>query len=87
MLLFNHADSDFGVKEGDRVAQLVLERVSTNETVMVELLMSVSRSILPKLRLSRNWRRACVVKGGSAAPDDAADVRRLRSLKSTRCLP
>jgi len=28
ILLFNHADSDFEVKEGDRVAQLILERVS-----------------------------------------------------------
>jgi deoxyuridine 5'-triphosphate nucleotidohydrolase len=27
VLLFNHSDSDFEVKEGDRVAQLVLERV------------------------------------------------------------
>ena len=28
VLLFNHAETDFEVKEGDRVAQLVLERVS-----------------------------------------------------------
>jgi len=28
ILLFNHADADFEVKEGDRVAQLILERVS-----------------------------------------------------------
>ena len=28
VLLFNHADSDFEVKEGDRIAQLILERVS-----------------------------------------------------------
>ena len=28
VLLFNHAESDFEVKEGERVAQLVLERVS-----------------------------------------------------------
>lgn len=27
VLLFNHSDVDFEVKEGDRVAQLVLERV------------------------------------------------------------
>lgn len=27
ILLFNHSDVDFQVKEGDRVAQLVLERV------------------------------------------------------------
>lgn len=29
VLLFNHSDVDFPVKEGDRVAQLVLERVSS----------------------------------------------------------
>lgn len=28
VLLFNHAETEFEVKEGDRVAQLVLERVS-----------------------------------------------------------
>lgn len=27
MLLFNHGDADFAVREGDRVAQLVLERI------------------------------------------------------------
>ena len=28
ILLFNHSETDFAVKEGDRVAQLILERVS-----------------------------------------------------------
>lgn len=28
VLLFNHSDTDFEVKEGDRVAQLIIERVS-----------------------------------------------------------
>lgn len=36
MLLFNHAETDFEIKEGDRVAQLVLERISTPEVVEVE---------------------------------------------------
>jgi dUTP pyrophosphatase len=31
VLLFNHADVDFQVKEGDRIAQLVLERIYTPE--------------------------------------------------------
>ena len=30
VLLFNHAETNFVVKEGERVAQLVLERVSTS---------------------------------------------------------
>ncbi|KAI1334761.1 deoxyuridine 5'-triphosphate nucleotidohydrolase [Xylariaceae sp. FL0016] len=31
VLLFNHADTDFSVAEGDRVAQLVIERIYTPE--------------------------------------------------------
>ncbi|PFH52621.1 hypothetical protein AMATHDRAFT_139508 [Amanita thiersii Skay4041] len=29
VLLYNHSDSDFEVKEGDRIAQLILERIYT----------------------------------------------------------
>ena len=36
MLLFNHAETDFEVKEGDRIAQLVLERIYTPEVVEVQ---------------------------------------------------
>ncbi|TGZ82963.1 deoxyuridine 5'-triphosphate nucleotidohydrolase [Ascodesmis nigricans] len=36
VLLFNHADTDFAVKEGDRVAQLILERIYTPDVVEVE---------------------------------------------------
>lgn len=35
ILLFNHSDVDFPVAEGDRVAQLVLERIYTPEVVEV----------------------------------------------------
>ncbi|KAK1972754.1 dUTP diphosphatase [Colletotrichum sublineola] len=35
VLLFNHADTDFEVAEGDRVAQLVVERIFTPEIVEV----------------------------------------------------
>lgn len=35
-MLFNHSDVDFPVKEGDRVAQLVLERIYTPEVVEVQ---------------------------------------------------
>jgi len=35
VLLFNHSDQDFVVVEGDRVAQLVLERIYTPEVVEV----------------------------------------------------
>lgn len=36
VLLFNHADADFEVKEGDRVAQLIIERIYTPEVVEVQ---------------------------------------------------
>ncbi|RCI15613.1 hypothetical protein L249_3436 [Ophiocordyceps polyrhachis-furcata BCC 54312] len=38
VLLFNHADADYDVKEGDRVAQLVLERIVTPDVVEVQKL-------------------------------------------------
>lgn len=36
VLLFNHADADYEVKEGDRIAQLVLERIVTPEVEEVK---------------------------------------------------
>ncbi len=36
VLLFNHGEKDFEIKEGDRVAQLVLERIVTPEVMEVE---------------------------------------------------
>ena len=36
VLLFNHAETDFEVKEGDRVAQLIIERIYTPEIQVVE---------------------------------------------------
>jgi len=35
VLLFNHGADDFAVREGDRVAQLVLERIYTPEVLEV----------------------------------------------------
>ncbi|KAK0632357.1 Deoxyuridine 5'-triphosphate nucleotidohydrolase [Immersiella caudata] len=36
VLLFNHSDTDFAVAEGDRVAQLVLEKIYTPDVVEVQ---------------------------------------------------
>ncbi|KAI2618451.1 dUTP diphosphatase [Hypoxylon sp. NC1633] len=38
VLLFNHGEADFGVAAGDRVAQLVVERIYTPDVVEVEQL-------------------------------------------------
>lgn len=38
VVLFNHSDEDFVVKKGDRVAQLILERIMTPEVEEVDTL-------------------------------------------------
>jgi dUTP pyrophosphatase len=38
VILFNFSDTDFAIKEGDRIAQLVVERIYTPEVVVVEKL-------------------------------------------------
>lgn len=43
VILFNHSDVAFEVKTGDRVAQLIIERIMTPEVVEVESLDSTVR--------------------------------------------
>ncbi|KAF8631122.1 hypothetical protein AX15_002469 [Amanita polypyramis BW_CC] len=43
VLLFNHSDEDFKVDEGDRVAQLILERIYTPDIVEVDTLSETAR--------------------------------------------
>lgn len=44
VVLFNHSDVDFQVNVGDRIAQLILEKIETNaEVVQVESLEQTSR--------------------------------------------
>lgn len=43
VLLFNHGEIDFAIKEGDRIAQLVLEKISTPEVKEVEALEDSAR--------------------------------------------
>jgi dUTP pyrophosphatase len=42
-LLFNHGEQDFEIKEGDRIAQLVLERIYTPEVLEVQELEESAR--------------------------------------------
>ncbi|GLC34797.1 hypothetical protein PLESTM_000241000 [Pleodorina starrii] len=43
VLLFNHSDSDFPIKVGDRIAQLVLEKIATPDVEEVEELDATER--------------------------------------------
>lgn len=43
VILFNHSDQDFSIKIGDRIAQLILERISTPEVMEVDSLENSSR--------------------------------------------
>ena len=43
VVLFNHADEDFTVQKGDRVAQLILERISMAAAEEVQELSDTAR--------------------------------------------
>ena len=43
VVLFNHSDADFAVAAGDRVAQLILERIVTPTVVEVDSLDDTER--------------------------------------------
>jgi dUTPase len=43
VILFNHSNSTFAVKAGDRIAQLILERISTPGVVEVDALETTER--------------------------------------------
>lgn len=43
VILFNHSDVDFKVARGDRIAQLLLEKIITPEVVVVDELVDTER--------------------------------------------
>lgn len=43
VVLFNHGDEDFSIRRGDRVAQLILEKISMAEIIEVEELADTER--------------------------------------------
>lgn len=45
VVLFNFSDVDFEVKEGDRIAQLIIERILTPEVLQVDDLDSTARGV------------------------------------------
>lgn len=44
MILFNHSDEEFKIFKGDRVAQLILERIYNTEVVEVDHLEETERA-------------------------------------------
>lgn len=44
-MMFNHSDTDFEVKAGDRMAQMVLERIVNPEVVIVNELDGTERGL------------------------------------------
>lgn len=45
VVLFNYSDLDFEVKAGDRIAQLIIEKIMTPEVAEVEDLDSTARGV------------------------------------------
>jgi dUTP pyrophosphatase len=43
VLLFNHSDDDFSIKHGDRIAQLIIEKITYTDIVEVQELSETSR--------------------------------------------
>ena len=43
VILFNFSDTDYSIEEGDRIAQLILERILTPEVIEVESLEDTER--------------------------------------------
>ena len=45
VILFNFSENDFAIKEGDRIAQLIIERIYNPEVVVVEKLPESVRGV------------------------------------------
>lgn len=67
VILFNHSDIDFEVKRGDRIAQLILERISMADVQEVEELNETVRG-------TGGFGSTGVSAGGSAAEAKRAKV-------------
>jgi deoxyuridine 5'-triphosphate nucleotidohydrolase len=71
VLLFNFSEVEFKVEVGERVAQLIVERVSSSFSFSCfgrigVLTLLLSRSTPRRSLLSKSLRRLCVALGGSA---------------------
>jgi len=72
VILFNHSDSDFQVKVGDRVAQLILERIAIADVEEVEgelTLTSVAHALIgfTGLQMRGAWEQLAMIDSHHAA--------------------
>jgi len=84
--LFNHSDTDFAVKAGDRVAQLVLERIEIAEVLEVAELDDTSRGAGECARARVRGRAGAGGRRGAAARAGVrASAQRTRSRSRPPC--
>ena len=74
VILANLSDADFEVKIGDRIAQLIVEKVRSDESTCKEIAADCYRSQCPMLLSLRNSKRVCAVLVGLAAQEDLAQA-------------
>jgi dUTP pyrophosphatase len=76
VILFNHGDADFAVKAGDRIAQLVLERIAVADVAVVEALDDTARGAggFGSTGVSSSAAPAAAASGAAAAGAGAADA-------------
>jgi hypothetical protein len=74
VILANLSDADFEVKIGDRIAQLIVEKVRSDKTICTRLFTDCHRLLCPRSSLSRNSKRACAGLVDLAAQEDLAQA-------------
>lgn len=65
VLLFNHAETDFTIAVGERVAQLVLERVCLTPRLSCVMFVALSPVFSVSLGLEVSWREVCLTGEGA----------------------
>ena len=75
VILANLSDADFEVKVGDRIAQLIVEKVCSDQALRKALFTDRHRSQCPRSSSSRNSKRACAAPVDLAAQEDLAQAR------------
>jgi hypothetical protein len=74
VILANLSDTDFEVKIGDRIAQLIVEKVCQHEQITNGTITYCCRLLCPRSSSSRNSKRACAALEGLAALEGSAQA-------------